>query len=148
MSKYGFTGGFRRPVETGRDLDPDTQEAWELRRRQKAYEAKQNNFNPRFRPVFDDSRKLKWYNFRIRDPRWHMLVFGVGGGVLWLSIVWQTVFSAPESKTHSQDRDELIRAVHTLHKDKWFAFAIPYRWRYKELLDQDLKASILKSKTE
>ena len=87
--------------------------------------------------IFKSQKKAKWYDFKF----WHWkgapyALAVLGTAAFWGPILKNAITREP-SEQEQYERDILIRKTFERHGDRWWAFLIPYRSRWRELQKQD-----------
>lgn len=142
---YGYSGGrIRNPGEIYNVKHTEglsAKQIVELERQNKIREAKHRNFDKRFRgPIFKVDKKATWYS-RLLDTAFRRPTSPFYWGcfltfLAWGPVVYQ-IFEHKETPEEGRDRDILIRKAFDNFGDRWWSFAMPYNWRYKQILQED-----------
>jgi len=142
MSKsnpYGYTGG---RVQTDQGLEGlSLEQRIELDRLGKVQRSRPKNFDSRFGgPIFKEQKRVKWHQRileRLFRHKYSSYYVGLGLSICaWGPVVW-AIANVEHTAQENADRDILIRKAFENHGHKWWAWTMPYNWRYKELLKED-----------
>lgn len=121
MSKYGYTGGYKRPVDPHMKGDPEGPSTEEWIRINRLADKKRLNFDPRFGgEAFKKATNIKKRKLRDRFPRTYtagFVLFFVG---LFYYPFVKFAIEAPQSPESREYQKTMREAYREKYGDRWW----------------------------